>query len=174
MPSDSNSGQVRITPTGILVGLAAVLVPEIGHSFNLVTGSIVPFKALLSGWLTESKVICPIGSPILPPWSRSMIWNPPSPCSAASPTPFVGLLSSNTYTVSCAAGTGLGSTRTVTGAKAVRPAAAGDWIGAPPMLCPQVEGATAFGSVGGSKHLDGDPLYARMNGLAASPGKIDM
>ena len=52
-PSDSNLGQTMMTP----MGWPAPLAFEMGHASSPVSGSSVPFKALVSGSLNMSYVI---------------------------------------------------------------------------------------------------------------------
>ena len=117
---------------------------------------------------------------IEPASSHSTTWKPPNPGSTAPLplcSPLIGKSSSNTKMVSVAVFIGLAWALTVTGAKVHVPVAVqvGAAIGAPAIVCPQLDAAWPVGvelAAQLAATLGSDP-FPVLNALAASPGRID-
>src|ERR1700716_1025252 len=122
-----------------------------------------------------------------------MTWKSPRPTSCTgymsgpppgSGSPLSGQSSSKTKTVTVAVGSGLGSTFTVTEAGRVHATAVPEpeevhsgTTGAPPMVCPQLEGMDCPVAVVAATQLPaaaGSRALAVLNEFAASPGRIEM
>src|SRR5215470_14223478 len=144
----------QVVSPGVGVNTLFVTAAATGQASRPVAGSMVPAREFDNGSLNMSWVSCPVKSPRPPKVSHRMISKPPRPGSRGatvppppppSCSPLSGKSSSNTNTESFAVGSGVGSTLTVTGAKAavlaevhpvVKMLQAG-WICVPPMVWPQ-------------------------------------
>src|SRR2546429_9209846 len=127
-PSDSYFGQVTILPVMPACVGSVVACAEPGHASSPVAGSVVPTKLFDNGWLHMSWGSWPGTAPSEPEVAHRMVSNPPRPGSLADRTsipppascsPLSGKSSSNTINESLPVGSGVGTTSTVTGAKAV-------------------------------------------------------